>query len=98
MGAFGTTHCEVLAREPERLLRISWKNPPLDTTVTWRLAPAGSGTRLHFEHAGFDLADPRQRRAYEGMSSGWRAKILTRLAEVLAPISRPSGSDARPTA
>lgn len=83
MGEFGTTRCEVPALEPERLLRISWVNPPLDTTVTWRLAAEGSGTRMYFEHAGFDLTDPRQRRAYDGMSSGWRSKIHARLAEVL---------------
>ena len=83
MGQFGTTRCEVLALEPERLLRISWVNPPIDTTVTWWLVAEGSGTRMFFEHAGFDLADPRQRRAYDGMSSGWRSKIHARLGEVL---------------
>lgn len=87
MGQWGTTHCEVLALEPERLLKISWQNPPIDTTVTWQLAPEGRGTRLRFEHAGFDLADPRQRGAFEGMGSGWRSTIHARLAAVLGELT-----------
>ncbi len=82
-GAWGATHCEVLALEPEARLRISWKNPPLDTTVTWRLVPEGAGTRLTVEHAGFDLDDPRQRGAYEGMSGGWSSTIGPRIADCL---------------
>lgn len=83
MGRWGTTHCEVLALEPRAFLKISWKNPPLDTTVTWRLVPEGRGTRLHFEHAGFDLDDPRQRGAHDGMSGGWRGKLTDSLISVL---------------
>lgn len=85
-GPWGKTRCTVLEIEPERLLRISWKNPPLDTTVTWRLEPEGVGTRLVVEHAGFDLADPRQAFAYEGMRGGWAGGIATRLAEVLGTV------------
>lgn len=87
MGPWGTTHCEVLALEPEKLLKISWKNPPLDTTVTWRLVPEGSGTRLLLEHAGFDLEDPRQRRAHDGMSGGWRGKVSSGIVAVLGELA-----------
>ena len=80
---WGKTRCEVLDIEPGRLLRISWNNPPLDTTVTWRLEPEAAGTRLIVEHAGFDLADPRQAFAYEGMRGGWAGGIATRLVELL---------------
>jgi uncharacterized protein YndB with AHSA1/START domain len=83
MGRWGTTRCEVLALEPRTLLKISWQNPPLDTTVTWRLVPEGAGTHLHFEHAGFDLDDPRQRGAYDGMSGGWRGKLTDTLVTIL---------------
>jgi uncharacterized protein YndB with AHSA1/START domain len=31
--------------EPERLLRYSWRNGPLDTEVVWRLVPEGEGMR-----------------------------------------------------
>lgn len=89
-GAWGATHCEVLALEPTSLLRISWKNPPLDTTVTWRLVPEGAGTRLYVEHAGFDLDDPRQRFAFDGMSGGWGGQIAPRLAEVLDSLAADS--------
>jgi len=84
MGSWGLTHCEVLALEPERLLRISWVNAPLDTTVTWRLEPEGTGTRLFVEHAGFDLDDPQQRFAFDGMSEGWRSDVAERLDACLA--------------
>lgn len=83
-GQWGRTACVVLAIEPERLLRYSWKNPPLDTTVTWTLTPEGEGTRLVVVHDGFDEADPRQRFAYEGMKNGWVGIVRERLAGVLA--------------
>jgi len=78
-GQWGIIHGEVLAMEPERLLRISWRNPPLDTTVTWTLSPEGTGTRLLMEHAGFDLADPRQAMAHGQMGGGWSGHIGPRL-------------------
>lgn len=82
-GQWGKTQCEVLELEPERKMRISWKNPPLDTTVTWTLLPDGDGTRLVVEHAGFDLDDPRQRFAYDGMKGGWGGQVASRLQQVL---------------
>ena len=54
----GVVHCQVLAIEPERLLRISWRAGRLDTTVTWTMAPEGRDTRLFLEHDGFDPDDP----------------------------------------
>lgn len=85
-GQWGFTDCEVLAVEPERLLRYSWRNQSLDTTVTFRLAPEGSGTRVFVEHAGFDLDDPFQRTGYEGMGSGWRSEVLPSLASCVAAL------------
>lgn len=83
-GRWGTTHCVVTAVEPERLLRYTWRNGPLDTVVTWRLVPEGNGTRLLLEHHGFDLSDPAQRRAFDGMSGGWRSLVFASLAHHLA--------------
>jgi Uncharacterized conserved protein len=82
-GRWNLTHCVVTAVEPERLLRYTWRNGPLDTVVTWRLVPEGNGTRVLVEHHGFDLNDPAQRRAFDGMSGGWRSAVLAALARHL---------------
>ena len=71
MGSWGQQPCEVIAVEPERLLSYSFAPGTLNTTITWRLEPEGSGTRLLFEHRGFDLDSPLGRAAYEGMGRGW---------------------------
>jgi uncharacterized protein YndB with AHSA1/START domain len=83
MGAFGEQPCEVLAVEPERLLRYSFAPGTLDSTVTWRLVPEGRGTRLFLEHAGFDLDSPLGRTAFEGMGRGWPG-VLARIEPALA--------------
>jgi uncharacterized protein YndB with AHSA1/START domain len=80
----GIVHCEVLAVEPERLLRFSWCGGHLDTTVTWTLAPEGRGTRLFLEHDGFDPDDPAQQFALRTMGGGWRSHIMAALNDVLA--------------
>ena len=67
---------------PERLLRYSFAPGTLDSTITWRLEPEGDGTRLHLEHAGFDLDSPLAKKAFEGMGGGWRA-ILERIAPAI---------------
>src|ERR1044072_2011886 len=71
MGKWGQQPCEVLAVEPERLLRYSFASGTLDTTITWRLQPEGTGTRLFLEHSGFDLDSPLGRTALDGMGNGW---------------------------
>jgi uncharacterized protein YndB with AHSA1/START domain len=51
----GIVNCEVLeAREPT-LLRYTWTDDGGgdDTVVTYRLEPAGDGTRFTYEHTGF---------------------------------------------
>ena len=57
-GRFGKQPCEVIAAEPEKLLAYSFAPGTLNTTITWRLQPEGSGTRLFLEHKGFDLDSP----------------------------------------
>lgn len=83
MGAWGTQDCEVTVVEPERVLAYTFAETVLDTTITWRLVPEGSGTRLFLEHAGFDLDTPLGRQAYNGMGSGWPG-VQARIAAVLA--------------
>ena len=83
MGVWGKQPCEVLAVEPERLLRYRFATGSLDTIITWRLVPEGTGTRLTLTQEGFDLDSPLGKRAFEGMKPGW-PKLLVRLGEVLA--------------
>jgi uncharacterized protein YndB with AHSA1/START domain len=61
----GTIVCEVLALEPHRLMRLTWRGEsqpnaperPLDTVVTFRLSETRSGgTRLRIVHTGFAVA------------------------------------------
>ena len=86
MGKWGKQPCEVLVVEPERLLKYLFATGVLDTVITWRLAPEGSGTRLTLIHEGFNLDTPMGRQAYDGMKPGW-PNVLTRLAAILAMAS-----------
>ncbi|MGC5021837.1 SRPBCC family protein [Micromonospora sp. DT47] len=80
----GVVHGEVLAVEPLRLLRWSWRGGGLDTMVTWTLVPEGRGTRLFLEHDGFDPDDPVQRRTFTILDGGWRSHVWRRLERELA--------------
>lgn len=88
-GFSGTVRAEVLAFEPERMLRVSWRDADpagpagADWTVTWTLQPEGRGTRLFLLHGGFDPASPAQMRARTIMASGWRSHLIRRLAAVV---------------
>jgi len=88
----GVVDCEVLACEPPRLLRYSWKGGSdsdpakgsrIDTTVTWTLTPVDGGTHLKMVHDGFVLPDDRF--AYEAMSPGW-SRIAERIGSVVAEL------------
>jgi uncharacterized protein YndB with AHSA1/START domain len=83
MGAWGKQECEVLAVEPERLLKYSFAPGLLDTTITWVLTPEGNGTRLTLLHEGFDVESPMGKKALEGMGKGWPG-ILARMEQALA--------------
>jgi uncharacterized protein YndB with AHSA1/START domain len=82
MGQWGKQACLVLAVEPERLFQYRFATGRLDTMITWRLAPEGTGTRLTLIHEGFDLDSPLSKQAFEGMKPGW-PNVLGRLAELL---------------
>jgi uncharacterized protein YndB with AHSA1/START domain len=86
----GVVQCEVLACEPPKLLRYSWKggadsNPAygsrLDSTVTWTLTPVEGGTHLRMVHDGFVF--PGNQFAYDAMSPGW-GRVLDGVARVTA--------------
>jgi uncharacterized protein YndB with AHSA1/START domain len=78
-GFDGVIACEVLIVEPPRELAISWSSSGLDSTVTWRLAAEGHGTRLFLTHDGFDDADPRQAVIKAILGGGWRGHLVSRL-------------------
>jgi uncharacterized protein YndB with AHSA1/START domain len=82
-GFDGVVHCEVLAVDPQRLLRWTWRGGGLDTMVTWTLAAEGRGTRLFLEHSGFDPDDPLQRRTFAILDGGWRSHVWRRIEQVL---------------
>jgi uncharacterized protein YndB with AHSA1/START domain len=82
MGQWGKQRCEVVAVEPERLLRFRFAAGTLDTVITWELVPEDAGTRLKLTHQGFDLDSPLGRQALEGMKPGW-PKVLARLEAIL---------------
>lgn len=76
MGPWGKQSCEVIAVETERLFRFRFARTTLDTIISWKLAPEGSGTRLTLVHEGFDLDTPMGRRAFEGMKPGWPGVLV----------------------
>lgn len=81
--------CEVLECEAPRRLVFSWAvaGPVADTRVSFRLEAEGEGTRLFFEHSGFDLSQPGGNQAFKGAEFGW-AKMLGQLAGVVAEASQ----------
>ncbi|MDX6315257.1 MAG: hypothetical protein QOF44_4721 [Streptomyces sp.] len=86
MGPWGEQPCEVTAVDPERLLAYSFAPGTLDTTITWRLEPEGTGTRLFLTQEGFDLNSPFGKAAFDGMGDGW-PHVLDRLAALLAQLA-----------
>ena len=84
MPGWGAVPCEVTDVEPERRLVYSFNET---WTLTWRLVPEGTGTRLLLDHSGFDLEDSRGRAAYERMGPGWREQVIPALARVAAELA-----------
>jgi uncharacterized protein YndB with AHSA1/START domain len=71
-GFDGIVRCEVLECTPPSGLAYSWAGGPVvDTQVSYRLEPDGDGTRLIFEHSGFDLSQPWGDDAVRGAELGW---------------------------
>ena len=83
--------CQVLECEPPSRLAYSWSaGPIIDTQVIYRLEPDGDGTRVFFEHSGFDMSQPWGEQAFRGAEFGW-AKILERLRGVVGSLARRKG-------
>ena len=81
--------CEVLECQPPTRLVFTWEAGGLvGTQVSFRLEPEGEGegTRLSFEHSGFDVSQPWVEQALHGAEYGW-AKMLKELPAVVARLA-----------
>jgi uncharacterized protein YndB with AHSA1/START domain len=83
-------HCEVLECEPPSRLAFSWVAGGFDTRVSFRLEADGEGTRLLFEHSGFDSALPRGEQARKGAKAGWN-QMLGKLPDVVQKLAGADG-------
>ncbi len=78
--------CEVVTCAPPRELSFTWVVADfLDTRVSYRLEAEGTGTRVLFEHSGFE-----QKRALGGAEYGW-----TMMHGQLERILEQQGNEAR---
>src|SRR5262249_34383779 len=83
--------CEVLECEPPSRLVFSWLADGVgDTRVSFRLEPDGEGTRVLFEHSGFDVSQGWSDQAIQGAEFGW-AKMLKQLPAVVAGLAGRRG-------
>lgn len=83
-----TVRCEVLECDAPNALAFSWSagGPVENTRVSFRLEPHGEGTRILFEHSGFDVSLPFGEQAFTGAAFGW-AKMFKQLAAVVAGLA-----------
>ena len=83
-----TVRCEVLECEPPNRLAFSWSvgGPVVNTRVSYQLELDGDGTRLVFEHSGFDPSQPHSDQAMKGAEFGW-ARMFKQLPAVVAGLA-----------
>ena len=83
-----TVRCQVLECDAPSTLAFSWSagGPVENTRVSFRLETDGDGTRIHFEHSGFDVSAPFGEQAFKGAEFGW-AKMFKQLAAIVAGLA-----------
>jgi uncharacterized protein YndB with AHSA1/START domain len=83
-----TVRCEVLECDPPSRLAFSWSagGPVAHTQVSFRLEPDGNGTRVLFEHSGFDVSQAFGKQAFHGAEFGW-TKMLGQLSSVVGRLT-----------
>jgi uncharacterized protein YndB with AHSA1/START domain len=81
-GDWGAVDCQVQTLEPNRTLAYSWSAFGLESVVTWTLTPAGNGTHLRMEQAGFRTD---QEQFYEGAQASW-PQFVSALEQVVAKL------------
>jgi uncharacterized protein YndB with AHSA1/START domain len=83
--------CRVLEFEPPSRLPYSWSaGPIIHTQVSYRREPDCGGTRVFFEHSGFDMTQPWSEQAFRGAEFGW-VRMLDRLPGVVGSLARRKG-------
>src|SRR5262249_45734235 len=93
-GFDGIVRCEVLECEPPSRLAYSWPGGPVVATlVVYRLEPEGDGTRLFFEHSGFDVSQPWANQALQGAEFGWAKMLENRRCDLPPPDRARAGGD-----
>ena len=79
-GDWGHADCKVLQIEPNKTLSYTWGVMGLESVVTFTLTPAGGGTHLRVEQAGFPKPAAQ---AFAGATYGWPS-FLAKLDAVVA--------------
>ncbi len=77
--------CEVLQCDAPSRLVFSWAagGPVENTQVSFRLEPDGTGTRIFFEHSGFDVSQSFGEQAFKGAGYGW-ASMFNKLTALVS--------------
>lgn len=83
MGWDGVVNAEVTVVNEGAALAYVWtaNASPTPTTVTWTLAPSGSGTKLTLDHTGF--SGPRGMMIAHILGNGWKSALNKSLPNAL---------------
>lgn len=84
MPGWGAVACEVVEAISKQKLVYTFNET---WTLTWRLVAEGKGTRLFFEHSGFNFDQKSERDAFTRMGPGWRDQMLPQLAQTAAQLT-----------
>lgn len=79
---------EILAWEPSSRVVISWHvNPewPAATEIEVRFSPEGDGTRVDFEHRGWERLGEQAEEARAGYTKGWESVLGRYLERAASP-------------